>query len=127
MKKFLSLSIAIILTLTCLLLTACVPNKPDKAVKKLEKNGYTATLTESQALLNAEAITFGLEVNSITAKVYGINGGSIVTIYYCADLDTADALEDILDDLNDYNENIEVEQSGKKVIVGTEQGIKAVD
>ena len=127
MKKLLSLLLSLALIITCLTFTACVPSNPEKAVKKLEKQGYTATLTESQALLNAEAISLGLELNSITAKVYAVNGGSIVTLYYCSNSDTADKLEDILDNLNDYNENIEVEQFGKKVAVGSEQGIEAID
>ncbi len=129
MKKILSLALALALTMTCLVFTACVPKNPEKAVEKLEKANYNVVLRDDVISLTAEEVTYRLERGSIEAIINAENNGSVVVIYYCSDKTAAKALEERLDDLsdNDDDDSIEVKRSGKIVYAGNEQGIKAID
>lgn len=128
MKKILSLALALALTMTCLVFTACVPKKPEKAVEKLEKAEYViVTNYTTEVALNGKGATLGLETGSLEGFIRATNGGAYVEIFYCADRASAKALEEKLEDMYDDVDSIEIERSGKVVYYGTEQGVKAID
>ena len=123
MKKFTTIILAVLLAFSCLMFTACMPSTPEKAKENLEKEGYSVILTESSALLNASAVAAGLKKDTITAIVSATNGGATIAIYYCNDYNSANDLEEYLDDKFD-DQGVEVDRSGKIVWIGTETAIK---
>ena len=118
MKKSLRIiALAMVALMLMLTLASCGAPKsdPDKAVKALEKNGYTAQKTEG-----------GEEDLECTVIGFSEDMKDMVTIAYYK---TTDAAKKAFDEANEnkdmLGEDIIVKRSGKMVYAGTKDGIKA--
>ncbi len=129
--KIIALSLVAVLALA--VLVACAPNSdPDKAVKALEKNGYTAAKDET--IIPAALRLLG--VKDIDCVISGTktedDKTETVTVIYFG---SADAAKDAWDEVQKYAEDKKdddekdsdwvCKQSGAMIYYGTKAGVKA--
>ncbi len=126
MKKIAKiLSVAMLVVMTALVMTACVPGSAEKAKKKLEKAGYTVEVVD--LVEESTDIEGGLYQVAAFVEVEDDYNFAISVIYF----DTKDNAEawynEYKEAIGDDEEGITVHIKGKVVYWGTEQGVKDFD
>ena len=127
MKKFAKiLSVAMLVVMTALVMTACVPSSAEKAVEKLEKAGYETEVYTDADEIGKEMLGFVHE-DAVAMLMGGKEDNSIAVVW----LDNKDAAKELYDktyeELKDEIEegvDVVVKRKGKVVYYGTEQGVK---
>ncbi len=130
MKKVVKvLAVALVCVLALAMLVACAPSSdPDKAVKALKENGFTATTTAGSG--DVECTVVGTKVD-LSAKTF--DG---ITIIYYKDASAAkkdwDENKDDLEELKQSlikegvdKDDVVIERSGKMIYYGSKEAIKA--
>ena len=124
-STFLKVSaLALVLVLLCVSLASCgaPASDPDKAVKALEKNGYTVAKLDSSLTLAAITLAGIKDVDCVVTGVKGTDNA--ISIFY---FDSAKKADDALEKIKAYagDSKDSVKKSGKMVYFGTDDAIKA--
>lgn len=129
-KIIVSISLILVIALCAAVLCACAPNSdPDKAIKALSDNGYTAA--QDDLVIPTALRLFGVkDIDCVISgtKKNGDNVDSITVVYFtsksAAD-DNWDEVQKYVDDKEDEDDSdYEIKKSGKMIYWGTKQGIK---
>ena len=124
MKKLAKiLAATLLVVMSVLVMTACVPNNAEKAKAKLEKAGYTVQVID----LVAEGVDEEGALYQVIAMKYDENYDvteGVYVIYFDSKANAKAWYEDNKDDINDEDDGLTGTLSGKKVYWGTEQAIK---
>ena len=121
MKKFLGLLLAICM---CVFFVACAPSNVDKAKEKMEEAGYKVTVVGESAAELLAGVT-AVNMMNATKSEGGLLNLQIETVTAIL-FEDATAAKNYYDSVkDDQKENESCKQSGKWVISGTEEAIKA--
>lgn len=127
MKKFVKiLTASLLMVMTILVMTACVPNNHEKAAKKLEKAGYTVDVVD----LVAEGVDGEGALYQVVAVKLDETGDAPEGVYviYFDSKDNAKAwYDEYIDELNDPEDGVSAKCKGKIVYWGTAQAIKDLE
>lgn len=130
MKKIAKiLSVAMLVVMTALVMTACVPGSAEKAQKKLEKAGYEVEIYTEADDVGKEMLGFVHE-DAVEMLMAGKDNNSVAVVWF----DNKDAAKEMYD--KTYNElkdeidegvDVVVKIKGKVVYYGTKQAVKDFD
>lgn len=112
MKKIITLILVALVSVTCMVFTACVPANLDKAKAKMEEAGYTVVKYENdhQGLLGGMIASKGL---------FGVDGSMTALLFKTK--------EDAENFYVNYGEDLGAIVKGKWAYYGTENAIKDFD
>ncbi|MEG1613801.1 MAG: hypothetical protein RR357_06520 [Clostridia bacterium] len=107
------LAIILVVALSAVMFTACVPGGVDKAKEKMTEKGYTCAGSEK----SGEGI-----VGSFTAVKGLINGEYLIAVFY----DSAKTAKADFDEMKGDadKKDYEIKRSGKVLYYGTKQALK---
>ena len=127
MKKFIKiLTASLLMVMTVLVMTACVPNNPEKAAKKLEKAGYTVEVVDLVAEgVDGEGALY--QVVAMKRDETSEASDGIYVIYFDSKDNAKAWYDEYLDDINDPDEGMSAKYKGKIVYWGTAQAIKDLE
>lgn len=130
MKKFAKvMAVALVAVMALAVLVACGPaSDPDKAVKALKDNGYTAGKVSAGSYEGLTAVVTGTK--GALGALLGKDEFQFITIYYFESASAANDAWDSIKSESDKNSNKKddsdwvVKKSGKIIYFGTKQAAK---
>ncbi len=116
------LSVAMLVVMTALVMTACVPSNAEKAKAKLEKAGYTVDIVD---LEEENAGVEGAKYQVVAVKTDGEElVGGVYIIYFDSKANAKAWYDENINSINDEEEGYSSVIKGKVVYWGNEQGKK---
>ena len=131
MKKLMKLlSVAVLSLVTCFMLFACAPADADKAKEKMEEAGYTVTVVDGDAAAamadGAVAYVNATKLDISLGSGFDADGEMVSAVLFENSKSAKAYWDDHKDDIEDEEEDgWESKLSGKWIVTGTEEAVKA--